>query len=158
MGFHNQHPTDQMLAYEHNIRAELAGEDRAGGKHGWFTSAADNHTKHEVCAQDKTIIAAAMAGRFAPASPKWPVTTAHNIHRNFVRLPFKNSSICVAREQVDIVRRHPSRVDCFREAEHRYRELRAEGCCGCGDPHLPSNLLSAQPTKAGEHHKHPINH
>ena len=51
-----------MLEYEANIRAELAGGERASGSaHGWFTCAANEHHKHEVSAQDKTIIAAALA-------------------------------------------------------------------------------------------------
>ena len=45
---HNRH--NQMLSYESNIRSELMASDRSSGKHGWFTSAADNHSKHEVCA------------------------------------------------------------------------------------------------------------
>lgn len=44
---HDRH--DQMLAYEASIRAELQTGERSGsGSHGWFTSTADNHTKHEV--------------------------------------------------------------------------------------------------------------
>lgn len=67
---------DQMRAYEANIRAELQADDRSGhsaatSKHGWFTSTADDHTKHEVCAQDKTIIGAATAGDFPPGSGSW---------------------------------------------------------------------------------------
>jgi hypothetical protein len=63
---------DKMLKYESEIRAELMADDRqAEGKHGWFTVAADNHSKHEVCDQDKTIITAALAGRFKPNSPEW---------------------------------------------------------------------------------------
>jgi hypothetical protein len=43
---HGRH--DQMLAYEANIRAELGGGERSGGGHGWFTSTANEHHKHEV--------------------------------------------------------------------------------------------------------------
>jgi hypothetical protein len=64
--------------YEHNVRAELSAGDRStssddggSGGHGWFTTTADNHSKHEVCAQDKTIIAHAVAKAMPPASPKW---------------------------------------------------------------------------------------
>eukprot|EP00911_Craspedida_sp_UC1_P001938 UC1_evm2s1491 len=69
---HTRH--DQMLAYEHNIRTELlAQQQQQQGKavasrdnvtniisHGWFTSTANNHTKHEVGPQDKAIIRAAL--------------------------------------------------------------------------------------------------
>ena len=56
-------------------------DDRAGGKHGWFTSTADNHSKHEVCAQDKTVIAAALAGMFKPASPSWDQIPCDIMHQ-----------------------------------------------------------------------------
>ena len=46
---HGRH--DKMKKYEAEIRAELAADDRKGGEHGWFTETADNHSKHEVCAQ-----------------------------------------------------------------------------------------------------------
>ena len=77
---HGRH--DQMLRYEHNVRAELASSDRAGaGRHGWFTSTANEHHKHEVSAQDKTIIAAAMAGSFAPGSPQWDNLECDILHQ-----------------------------------------------------------------------------
>lgn len=82
---HKRH--DQMLNYESNIRTELMSDDRksassAGAlKHGWFTSTADNHTKHEVCAQDKTIIATAMAGRYQPGDDKWQSIPCDIIHQ-----------------------------------------------------------------------------
>lgn len=63
---HNRH--SQMLQYEANVRAELLAQE---GKTGWFTSAAVNHSKHEVCAQGKTIMAAAVKGAFARAAPAW---------------------------------------------------------------------------------------
>ncbi len=76
---------DQMLAYESNIRAELQVDDRTGGgagasKHGWFTSTANDHTKHEVCAQDKTIISAAVAGDFPPSSSSWEKLPCDILH------------------------------------------------------------------------------
>jgi hypothetical protein len=40
---HGRH--NQMKAYETNIRSELSKQPL----HGWFTTTADNHTKHEVC-------------------------------------------------------------------------------------------------------------
>jgi len=80
---HGRH--DQMLQYEANIRTELMSDDRSSSsgplKHGWFTSTADNHTKHEVCAQDKTIIAAAMAGRFRPGSSSWQSIPCDILHQ-----------------------------------------------------------------------------
>lgn len=76
---HNRH--DQMLRYEANIRAELGADDRAGGQHGWFTTAADNHSKHEVAAQDKTIIASAMAARPAPGAPAWESLPCDIMHQ-----------------------------------------------------------------------------
>merc|ERR1712216_841977 len=60
---HGRH--DQMLAYESNIRAELSARDT----HGWFTSTANAHHKHEVSAQDKVIVAGAIrGGDFPPGS------------------------------------------------------------------------------------------
>ena len=50
---------DQMMSYQRNVRAELQASDRRGdASHGWFTTTADDHTKHEVAAQDKAIISA----------------------------------------------------------------------------------------------------
>lgn len=68
---------NQMLNYQHNIRAELQASDRQGDSlHGWFTTVADDHTKHEVCAQDKTIISAVASpvpgeGGWTPGSIHW---------------------------------------------------------------------------------------
>lgn len=76
---HERH--DQMLEYESNIRSELMAADRNHGNHGWFTSTATNHTKHEVCAQDKVIIASAMAGRFGPGSIHWQVIPCDILHQ-----------------------------------------------------------------------------
>ena len=60
-------------------------DDRAGGggppKHGWYTETADNHSKHEVCAQDKTIIAAALEGRFKPGSTGWDTLPCDIMHQ-----------------------------------------------------------------------------
>ena len=78
---HDRH--DQMLAYEANVRAELSAQSKG---HGWFTSAADNHSKHEVCAQDKTIIAAAMAGRWQPGASNWEEIPCDIMHQ---KLPAK---------------------------------------------------------------------
>ena len=81
---HTRH--DQMRQYEANIRAELSAADRpATGGHGWFTTTADNHTKHEVCAQDKTIISSAIAGwrqgPWAPGDPRWETIPCDIIHQ-----------------------------------------------------------------------------
>ena len=73
---HGRH--DQMRRYEADIRAELAADGR---KSGWFTSTANEHHKHEVCAQDKTIIAAALAGRFPPASGQWQQLECDILHQ-----------------------------------------------------------------------------
>lgn len=71
-----------MLEYEANIRAELAGGERASGSaHGWFTCAANEHHKHEVSAQDKTLITGAMAGSFAPGSPSWQALECDILHQ-----------------------------------------------------------------------------
>jgi len=72
---HTRH--HQMLQYEMNIRMELALRN----SHGWFTSTANNHTKHEVCAQDKTIIKNSMAGRFSPQSSKWNSIPCDILHQ-----------------------------------------------------------------------------
>jgi hypothetical protein len=72
---HGRH--DQMKQYEANIRSELSKQS----SHGWFTTTADNHTKHEVCAQDKAIIAAALAGSFPPADPQWDTIPCDIIHQ-----------------------------------------------------------------------------
>jgi len=79
---HGRH--EQMKTYEANVRAELMADDRSAGRnaHGWFTTTADNHTKHEVCAQDKTIIATVMAaGGFPPSSPRWDEVPCDMLHQ-----------------------------------------------------------------------------
>ena len=76
---HDRH--DKMLRYEANVRAELASA--GAGARGWFTVAADNHTKHEVCPEDKHIIAAAMAGGDAgwkPGDAGWDHLPCDIIH------------------------------------------------------------------------------
>lgn len=71
-----------MKAYERNIRAELMADGRAAAKgHGWFTAAADNHSKHEVCDQDKAIIKAALAGNFAPGEDGWETLPCDILHQ-----------------------------------------------------------------------------
>ena len=72
-----------MLRYEREVRAELAGGERAeqAQQHGWFTSTANNHTKHEVCAQDKALIRAAMEGSFAPGSGGWDSMDCDILHQ-----------------------------------------------------------------------------
>ena len=60
---------DRVLAYERDVRAELGGGGRR--QHGWFSVAVTNHTKHEVSAKEKAVIAAAMAGDFGPGDPGW---------------------------------------------------------------------------------------
>lgn len=72
---HGRH--DQMKRYEHNIRAELSLQP----EHGWFTTTADNHTKHEVCAQDKTIITAAMSGVYPPGDDHWQSLPCDMLHQ-----------------------------------------------------------------------------
>jgi hypothetical protein len=69
---------DQMLRYESNIRAELSADGR---KAGWFTSTANEHHKHEVSAQDKTLIKAAMEGSFKPGSPDWDKLECDILHQ-----------------------------------------------------------------------------
>lgn len=76
---HGRH--DKVLAYEAGIRAELAAGDRQLHGHGWFTATTDNHTKHEVCAQDKAILASAMAGRFPPSSQQWESMPCDILHQ-----------------------------------------------------------------------------
>ena len=77
---HGRH--SQMLNYEANVRAELsAGERGESGKHGWFTSTANEHHKHEVSAQDKTIIKAALEGSFKPGSPDWDKIECDILHQ-----------------------------------------------------------------------------
>ena len=76
---HGRH--DKMLKYEAEIRAELMADDRADGQHGWFTETADNHSKHEVCAQDKTLITAALKGKFPPKSPSWEKLPCDIMHQ-----------------------------------------------------------------------------
>ena len=74
---------DQMRAYEANVRAELRAADRAGSEdaHGWFTTTASNHTKHEVCDRDKAIIETVMsAGGYAPAASAWDDIPCDIIH------------------------------------------------------------------------------
>ena len=80
---HNRH--SQMLEYEHNIRAELSSASDGRSKatsHGWFTTIAVNHSKHEVAAQEKRVMAAVLAAaaaakeqgkgsELAPGAPAW---------------------------------------------------------------------------------------
>jgi hypothetical protein len=74
---HNRH--DQMLQYEANIRAELMAQD---GPTGWFTSTAVNHSKHEVAAQGKTIMAHAVAaGGWARGSQSWQHIPCDMLHQ-----------------------------------------------------------------------------
>lgn len=83
---HNRH--DGMLEYESNIRRELMGGDRsraaaaAATGHGWFTSVAVNHSKHEVDAQSKTVIRNAMKLlRSVPGSPVWDQLPCDIMHQ-----------------------------------------------------------------------------
>ena len=109
---------DQMLGYQHNVRAELMASDRrrggagsGGGKtrHGWFTTTADDHTKHEVAAQDKSIIAAVASA--VPGEGGWlPGTAAGNNYRviSCVRLHLPGSRLG-ARLILSRAPIHPSR-------------------------------------------------
>lgn len=73
---HGRH--EAMLGYEADIRNELLSQP----SHGWFTVAADNHSKHEVCAQDKTIIRTALeAGGFPPGSRFWESIPCDMMHQ-----------------------------------------------------------------------------
>ena len=78
---HGRHA--QMLKYESNVRAELGAREETaqhGVSHGWFTSTANAHVKHEVSAQDKTLIAAALAGRWSPGAPEWDAMECDILH------------------------------------------------------------------------------
>eukprot|EP00933_Yihiella_yeosuensis_P035499 TRINITY_DN29055_c0_g1_i1.p1 TRINITY_DN29055_c0_g1~~TRINITY_DN29055_c0_g1_i1.p1 ORF type:complete len:277 (+),score=34.50 TRINITY_DN29055_c0_g1_i1:80-832(+) len=69
---HSRH--DQMRKYEADIRRELMAKNRHGhgrAGSGWFTSTANLHQKHEVSAQDKTIIRAALQYRLEPGDDRW---------------------------------------------------------------------------------------
>ena len=70
-----------MLRYEANIRAELRASGREAAGHGWFTSTANEHHKHEVSAEDKALITAAMAGDFAPGSASWQSLECDILHQ-----------------------------------------------------------------------------
>ena len=77
---HNRH--EKLKAYESNIRAELTADGRAEVEgHGWFTATADNHSKHEVCDQDKAIITAALAGGFKPGADGWDSLPCDILHQ-----------------------------------------------------------------------------
>mmetsp|Transcript_29982 Transcript_29982/g.89712 ORF Transcript_29982/g.89712 Transcript_29982/m.89712 type:complete len:450 (-) Transcript_29982:193-1542(-) len=76
---HGRH--NQMLRYEANIQAELMADDRSSTGHGWFTSTADNHSKHEVAAQDKAIIRHALAAELAPGDPGWSSIPCDILHQ-----------------------------------------------------------------------------
>eukprot|EP01079_Euglenida_sp_SAG-EU17-18_P001088 gene1088-2645_t len=71
----------KLLQYESNIRTELAADGRASAGHGWFTAAADNHSKHEVCDQDKALIAASVAGSFPPGAAGWQRLPCDIVHQ-----------------------------------------------------------------------------
>ena len=84
-----------MLDYEANVRAELmagerrerrasgadGGADGGGPQHGWFTSTANEHHKHEVSAQDKALIAAALAADFPPGDARWQALECDILHQ-----------------------------------------------------------------------------
>jgi hypothetical protein len=70
-----------MRQYETNVRAELSAGGRGESGHGWFTSTANEHHKHEVSAQDKTLIKAAMEGSFKPGSPDWDKLECDILHQ-----------------------------------------------------------------------------
>jgi hypothetical protein len=83
---------DQMLRYEADIRAELQAGGRGGGAggaggagtgtgHGWFTTTADDHTKHEVCAQDKRLIQQGIQGSFPPGDSRWQSLECDIMHQ-----------------------------------------------------------------------------
>lgn len=71
-----------LSQYEAEIRAELMANDRHFGGHGWFTCSADNHSKHEVCAQDKTIMQSALAGQWAPRASDWDRMDCDIMHQD----------------------------------------------------------------------------
>ena len=75
---------DQMLAYECNVRAELGGSDRSSANsHGWFTTTATNHTKHEICHKDKRIIATVLnAGGWPASALEWQQLPCDILHGN----------------------------------------------------------------------------
>ena len=70
-----------MLRYESNVRAELMAGERRDGAHGWFTCTANAHHKHEVSAQDKALMAAALRGSFPPGSPRWEQLECDILHQ-----------------------------------------------------------------------------
>jgi hypothetical protein len=45
------------------------------------TAAADNHSKHEVCDQDKAIISASLAGHFKPGAAGWDALPCDMLHQ-----------------------------------------------------------------------------
>ena len=76
---------DQMLGYEHNVRAELNAADRVrSDSHGWFTATADNHSKHEVSHKDKRIISSVLAGwpGRAAGAQAWQQVPCDILHGN----------------------------------------------------------------------------
>ena len=79
--FHTHELHSRVKRYEANVRAELVARERVGRKHGWFTAVADNHTKHEVCAQDKTLITAALRANLAPGAAGWQRLPCDIIHQ-----------------------------------------------------------------------------
>ena len=76
---HGRH--DKMLEYEANIRAELMTDGRASRGHGWFTTTADNHSKHEIAAQDRTIVANALRLSPAPGAAAWEQLPCDIMHQ-----------------------------------------------------------------------------
>jgi len=77
---HGRH--DQMLQYESNVRNELERDGRSTTGHGWFTSTANAHVKHEVSAQDKTIMAAVLKGaELSPGSSGWDRIPCDILHQ-----------------------------------------------------------------------------
>ncbi|CAE7381533.1 unnamed protein product [Symbiodinium sp. CCMP2456] len=66
----------EFLAYESDIRTALASQQL----HGWFTVVVTDHRLHELCAEDKRVIQAALTMQLTPKNGAWDVLPCDVLH------------------------------------------------------------------------------
>ena len=75
--FHSHGRHSSIIEYEARVRMQLSAQVRSG----WFTVAALNHSRHEVCALDKQIIAVAIDQRWDAGSLAWNQIPGDVLHK-----------------------------------------------------------------------------
>eukprot|EP00439_Symbiodinium_sp_Y106_P075129 s636_g14.t2 len=66
----------EFLGYESDIRNALAGQQL----HGWFTVVVTDHRLHELCAEDKKVIQAALTMQVTPKNGAWDMLPCDVLH------------------------------------------------------------------------------